>query len=104
MGKVIEVFPIGVEIVGLQDIQRPGGRQSGLQMPEDGSERILTHVFEKITGKGEIHRRWLQKAKIGYVAHLAFDAGGEKRREAVPYVHGDSAPCAHVIDEVTVSC
>ena len=84
MGEVVEVFPISIKIIGLQYIQGPGRRQGELQMPENGSERILTHVFEKITGKGKIHRRWFKKAKIGYVAHPAFDAGGEKRREAVP--------------------
>ena len=55
VGVIVEVLPICVIVVGLQDIQSSAGSQCSLQLLQHQGEGLLADVLEEVTGENEIH-------------------------------------------------
>jgi len=104
VGVIVEVLPVRVIVVGLQDIQCSAARQRRLQLLQYRGEGLLADMLKEVTGKNEIHRRRLEKSEIGHVTDVALDTGYQMCGETIPRIDRDSPLGDDGVDKAAVSC
>ena len=99
---VIEIFPVSVTIVWLQQAQQSAFAQLRFKLTQHPGQVGLGNMFEEIARKGKVYGFILQERQVSCASHVALDPRLEKRRHLRPDVQGNATAGFDVVDEVAV--
>jgi len=100
---VVEVLPVSVPIVRLQQAEQTAAGQLAFQLTQYAPQFVLCDVLEQVAGKGKVHRAALQERQVGDASHVALDILLDEGGHFSPYVEGNAPAGYYVVDEVAIT-